>query len=73
MKTRAEHLQWCKDRALEYSARGDYQNALASMMSDIDKHPETQGHKGNEIGTLMLLNGMLNNRADVDRFINGYN
>ena len=28
--TRAEHLRWAKDRALEYADRGDVANAMAS-------------------------------------------
>lgn len=41
--TRQEHLQWCKDRALEYVKVGDNDSALASMLSDLAKHPETAG------------------------------
>lgn len=40
--TREEHLAWCKERALEYWRAGDLQNAVASMGSDLGKHPETQ-------------------------------
>lgn len=39
--TRAEHLVWCKERALAYLDRGDLTNALASFGSDMHKHPET--------------------------------
>lgn len=35
--TRAEHLQWAKDRALEYVAIGDMNQAFASMTSDLRK------------------------------------
>jgi pterin-4a-carbinolamine dehydratase len=38
---RAEHLAWCKARALEYVDRWDYSGAVASMTSDLGKHPET--------------------------------
>ena len=40
--TRAEHLLWCKERALEYVDNGDLQQAYASMVSDLGKHPGTQ-------------------------------
>lgn len=40
--TRAEHLEWCRGRALEYLGRGDLLNAAASMGSDLSKHPETR-------------------------------
>ena len=43
-ETRDEHLAWCKQRALEYADRGDTTNAVASMMSDLGKHPETENH-----------------------------
>ena len=39
--TRDEHLAWCKQRALAYVDRGDLKNALASMGSDMCKHPQT--------------------------------
>lgn len=39
MRTREEHLVWCKERALEYLNRGDLQNAVTSMGSDLQKHP----------------------------------
>ena len=29
--TRGEHLQWAKDRALEYADMGDVANAMASL------------------------------------------
>jgi outer membrane protein assembly factor BamD (BamD/ComL family) len=41
--TRKEHLAWCKQRALEYLDRGDVANAIASMTSDLQKHPGTVG------------------------------
>lgn len=38
--TRDEHLEWCKRQALEYADKGDLLNAVTSMGSDLDKHPE---------------------------------
>lgn len=71
MKTRKEHLDWCKQRALEYVDDGDLVNAVNSMMSDIRKHPETNGTWG-----LMMLGMYDANRGDVEavrRWINGFN
>ena len=34
--TRAEHLQWSKDRAIEYINMGDADQAWASMVSDLN-------------------------------------
>jgi hypothetical protein len=42
MKTRDEHLAWCKERALEYLRAGDLANAVTSMASDLEKHSETR-------------------------------
>ena len=39
--TRAEHLQWCKDRALVYVDQGNFSEALSSMISDLQKNHET--------------------------------
>ena len=39
--TRQEHLDWCKKRAHEHLAVGDIKNAVTSMLSDLNKHPET--------------------------------
>lgn len=40
--TRAEHLAWAKERALEYMDRGDMNGAIGSMTSDLGKHEETR-------------------------------
>lgn len=40
--TRADHLAWCKVRAFEYLDAGNMRDAVASMMSDMAKHPETR-------------------------------
>ena len=40
MKTRDEHLEWCKERARVYLDAGDLANAVASMASDMEQHPE---------------------------------
>jgi hypothetical protein len=37
---RAEHLDWAKQRALEYLDRGERNNAIASMASDLGKHSQ---------------------------------
>ena len=52
---RAEHLQWCKDRAMEYCRQGDVTNAYASMASDLSKHPETEGHAGIQLGAMLFF------------------
>lgn len=71
--SRAEHLQWCKDRALEYCDQGDLPSALASMGSDLAKHPETADHAAIKLGLMLLMSGNLNTPAKMREFINGFN
>lgn len=72
-QTRAEHLAWCKARALEYVNRGDVNGGLTSMFSDMEKHPETRDHIGNRIGLQMMMIGALSSPHEARRFIEGYN
>ncbi len=71
--TRNEHLQWCKNRALEYVDAGDLQQAFASMGSDLNKHPETAGHSGIKLGMGLMMIGDLNTPDKMRRFIEGFN
>ena len=73
MQTRSEHLEWCKQRAREYCDRGDAMNALTSMFSDLEKHPETAGHKRSGIGLMLLMIGGLREPSEARRFIDGFN
>ena len=70
--TRQEHLDWCKERAREYLRAGDHQQALASMLSDLRKHPETDTHAGILLGGLMALGGHLSQWDKVRDFIEGF-
>jgi hypothetical protein len=70
MTTREEHLAMCKKRALDYWRLGDLENAVASMASDLAKHPETKASP-----TLMMLAMMYVVDFDVDgvkRWIEGF-
>jgi hypothetical protein len=71
--TRAEHLAWCKKRAHEYLAQGDIKNAVASMLSDLSKHPETRLPEGSPLGTLGLMTVMSDDHHGAVRFIDGFN
>lgn len=73
VRTRAEHLQWCKDRALEYADRGDVPNAIASMCSDLRKHPETANHAGAELLMMMAMTGRYDRPGELRREIEGFN
>ena len=71
--TRDEHLAWCKRRALEYVEAGDLVNGFASMASDLEKHPGTQGHIGIQLGLMEMMAGLLTTADQMRRFINGFN
>jgi len=70
--TREEHLQWCKDRALQYVQDRKLSEAVASMMSDLNKHPETAISNPflTQLGMMEVMNG---NTAGVRRWIEGFN
>lgn len=71
--TRAEHLAWCKQRALEYVDANNLTNAMASLTSSLNKHPETVGHSGIELGMMLMLGGRLNTPEQMRTFIEGFN
>lgn len=71
--TRAEHLAWCKQRALEYADAGNMQDAIASMASDLEKHPETRNHAGVSLGLMLMMSGRLSTAAEMRKFIEGFN
>jgi hypothetical protein len=71
--TRAEHLAWCKQRALEYVDAGDLQGAFASMASDMNKHPETARSDVHVLGMGLLMGGHLSTPGDMRRWIEGFN
>ena len=70
--TRSEHMQWCKQRALEYLP-SDPQGAIASMLSDLTKHDETREHPGMLLAGMMMFAGQLTTATEVKRFIEGFN
>jgi hypothetical protein len=70
--TRAEHLAWCKQRALEYADRGDVTNAIASMASDLGKHPETENHGAMELMMMMAMVGKFDRPGELRKFIEGF-
>ena len=71
---RTEHLQWCKDRAIEILDRtGDTAEAYASFGSDMSKHPETANHSAIALGLMLMLGGANNTPDEMRKFINGFN
>jgi hypothetical protein len=72
MMTRAEHLAWAKTRALAYLPN-DIPGALASMLSDMRKHEETEHHADLELTGMLMMAGMLESVEQVRKHIEGFN
>lgn len=70
-RTRADHVAWCKQRALEYVEIGDLMEAVGSMISDMRKHPLTD----TPLLIALAMVGMMeiDDAARVKRWINGFN
>jgi hypothetical protein len=73
MQSRAQHLEWCKKRALAYVDQGYMQQALSSMISDLRKHPKTADHSGIQLATYGMAFGDLTTKDQVREFIQGFN
>lgn len=71
--TRQQHLEWCKKRAHEYLAKGDVANAVASMMSDLEKHPETSVASSPTLNMLGIMTASKNDIHEARRYIDGFN
>jgi hypothetical protein len=69
--TRDDHLQACKDRALEYLP-SDPNQAIASMISDMRKHRETAPIMEGPFAMVGMLEGQRGPEA-ARRWIEGFN
>lgn len=69
--TRQSHLEWCKKRAHEYLDKGDVHSAVASMMSDMQKHPETAFNS--PILGMLGIQAAQGDIAEARRYIDGFN
>lgn len=69
--TRAEHIRGCKQRALKYLDKGEIQDAVISMLSDLGKNPKTAKlAKSLElVGLVYVVNKDL---AGARQFIEGF-
>jgi len=70
---REEHLQWCKNRALEYVEMGDMEQAFNSMISDLKKHEETKNHSAIALMSMLFMTGHLESCEEMGKFIKGFN
>jgi hypothetical protein len=71
--TREEHLAWCKQRAHAYLDHGYIKNAVASMMSDMQKHEETKLSLWSPLSVLGIFAAMSNNYEEARRYIDDFN
>ena len=67
--TRAEHIAWCKVRALEYLP-DDPAGAVSSMLSDLNRHEETVDPIG--VTGLLLTSALLSGAEAVRTCIEGF-
>lgn len=81
IRTREEHIKFCKEQAwkqYEYDISGEehsspdkaIQNCVASMLSDLSKHPDTE-----KLISVMAMIGLftVNDLSSLERLINGFN
>ncbi len=70
---RKEHIERCKERALEYLDRNseyyDLQNAKTSILSDLGKHDETRGL----VALAFSMSISATTHDEIERFIEGFN
>jgi len=72
--TREEHIKWCKEKAIaEMDYYHDPTKAIISIMSDLRKHPETNGDALQSLFGAMLMTGRIKTRQEAINFINGFN
>ncbi|MBT1509467.1 hypothetical protein KIP88_03035 [Bradyrhizobium sp. SRL28] len=71
MMTRAEHLAWCKRRALEYIDAGELQQGVTSMMCDLFKHDETKSVSAAKMKQSLEVQ-LSGDRDQARRFIEGF-
>lgn len=73
MTTKTEHLQWCKERAIEIVEEGDISGGWTSFFSDMGKHHETAGNPALMLGNMMLMSGNLDTPGKMIKFIEDFN
>ena len=71
MRTREEHIEQCKVRALAYLDDGDHVSAVTSMLSDLRGHPETV-ESGTMMAGLGLFTAARNDPDECRAFIEGF-
>ena len=72
--TRQQHIAWVKQRALSFARVGNVEEALASYISDMGKHPEADpGRVVRELAVSLSRAGKLRTSRQMCEFIEGTN
>ncbi len=66
------HVAWCKMRAEELLAQGDWSGAFTSFQSDMRKHTGTMNHSQLTTGMSLLLAESSDHVAVIRRWIQGF-
>jgi hypothetical protein len=72
MNDRAQHLEWCKKRAFVLCDRGQAEEALHSMLANLETHPETAGDPAIAIVQDFMRGGQLTTEREVRDFIEAF-
>lgn len=67
----AQHFDWARGRALEYVEAGNAGDAMASLVSDLNKHPGTAGIITPDLLYLLAGEVILGGIQGVRSFIEG--
>lgn len=67
--TREDYLRSCKERALEFVARGDVTGAFECLATDFQKHPATASHDALDFGMKLMMSGFLRDPDRMRAFI----
>ncbi len=69
--TRNDHIAWVKERALAELDAGSVVNSMASVTSDLGKHPATEDHPAGALMMMLAMSGHLGNERQMREFIEG--
>ena len=70
--TKQEHMNWAVQRALTEYDGGRQETAIASFVSDMNKHSDTEWIAHHPM-TLIVLQAGLGSRADFESAMRGFN
>lgn len=73
MNTRSEHLQFAKDRAMEYIKDNKIDEAWLSFVSDLRAHNELKDHSAISLGMQLYLADAFTTINELEKFINKFN